>query len=1156
MPPDTPKPIRRFNPFRYLGAFSTALILLAGTVMSVFFYMRNRESALYQIRELVVRDAVSMGSRVQANIDAYQRSVAAVQEVVSRASTLNHSGFLSVLHNTLPKENTRGCVFVIQNDKKAGGLRVLMSHGNFTLDFPEGSMLKDSVAAPALVDLLDGALTNQGLAVLTRLPTGPTAKVPVLVVIEPEDKTNNPGNNKGEGRFVVGVYSFNDLVDQALDPTTMHGYDVMAYMESERGQNEVIYFNQANYHDELSPFNLDASQNFATQRYRMPVGDSVAFLAFTPTTEWLSRNESPLPQVVLLFGLSMTCVLATLYVYKSRRASLVQDLVEQRTTELAVANRRLDESRGTFASLLEACPDAINGKDNQGRWTFANRAFLQLAGLPETFPYHGLKDDEIITRAKPANSKFLKLRADLDSQVIYDGLSLRREMTIEVPNHPRRHLDIHMMPVRGTDGGIVGLVAVYNDISELRRRIHALQQSRERVKLLVQNTATAIVEWDEKLKVIHWNPAAARMFGYDAEEIRDKPIAFFADPAAPADSAKALESFLRENDKTIPQVFRHRSRRGHNLTCEWQNTPIIDEEGRPLGVTSFIYDVTERTKAEQALRKRDGILRGLASSAACFLGSDTWETEAAELLRHLVDSLTLSRVCLVRSEVGLNGLEAHTLLEWLNPFWDGTPLILSSGDTTATTRDPHQDVCRAGLHDHLVAHGETFGPCDALPGSWGSMLAAQGTCSVLLLPLRIDNETWGFLRFDDCRTNREWTADEVDAMRVVGAVLAGAIARQILSKEHLQMEKRLLLSQKRESLGLLAGGIARDFNNLINEILGNASLGRTLAETDSSIDSCLASIEEHGLRAAALCHQMQSYSGHGDAQAGLASPNLIILDVINGIDPEHHRRIHFRKDLANGIPILEVDVDQIRQAIQAIVNNALEAIGNLSGLVEIQTRPAHPSAGMGEGAEITIRDTGTGMTPQVRDRMFDPFFSTKMTGRGLGLTIAQSIIEAHGGTIAVESSSGKGTLVKVLLPSRPTRPELASPVQTQSTMSGNVLVVHDGRPTGHATALAFQQLGFATESCLGVDHAMQNLIAYPDRYCLVAVDPHASGAEAATLQRLRLACANAAVILLTDSEHCPAGLRHFADEGLAVLLPGDLSAESLRGAVATALKFR
>ena len=314
-----------------------------------------------------------------------------------------------------------------------------------------------------------------------------------------------------------------------------------------------------------------------------------------------------------------------------------------------------------------------------------------------------------------------------------------------------------------------------------------------------------------------------------------------------------------------------------------------------------------------------------------------------------------------------------------------------------------------------------------------------------------------------------------------------------MTKDRLQIEKRLLLSQKRESLGLLAGGVARDFDNIINHILGSASLGRTLAETESTIDSCLASIEDHGLRAAALCRQMLAYSGHTEAQSGLASPNLIVLDVLSAIDPACQRRIHIRKDLANGIPVVEVDMDQMRQAITGIVQNAIEAIGNHQpGMLEIITRPAQ------DGAEITIRDSGCGMDTAVRDRIFNPFFSTKMSGRGLGLTLSQSIIEAHGGSIQVDSIPAKGTTVRITLPARLPRPEpqAPSPKMAESTASGHVLIVHGGRPSGHATALAFAQLGFDTDECASVDQALRMSLSYPGKFRLVAVEPTARGAEA------------------------------------------------------------
>lgn len=1121
----------------------TASILAAGAVTSGVFYMRNREGSLTQLRELVVRDVLSMGVQVKAYMDGHERGVRALRELLARNPAMAEQDLRQVLPQLFPGTVARSSVFVIQNPGKGENMEDTVVGQALGQELPKlgkGGSLSASETGKALLPMLQDGAGGQCVSRIFKLPIGDGASLPALVVV------GKTGSSKaGTAAAVVGVFALEEMIEGALDPAVTLSYDVVAYSEPQPYQRDLMYFNAATYREQsLLPSYSDLHES-AAQKYSLTVGDARVFLTFTPTPQWMRRNETPLPRVIFFLGLATTGVLASLFVYKSRRASLVEDLVQERTTELALANLRLDESRGTFSSLLEACPDAINGKDNQGRWTFANRAFLELAGIHENFPYKGLKDDEIIARVRPSNQRFLQARAELDSRVLQAGQGLREELHIETPGQARRYFDIHMLPVRGNDSGTVGLVAVCNDITELRRRINALQRSRERVKLLVENTATAIVEWDDEFRLIHWNPAAARLFGYDLEEARNKPISFFADPDGGDIAATALDSFLREREKTITQSFRHRTRRGNLLTCEWQNTPLIDEEGRPLGVTSFIYDVTERTKAEQALRKRDGILRGLAGSAIGFLNADSWEQEAAEMLRHLVESLALSRVALVRVPPNDPASASYTVLEWNNPYWEGA--------TPHTGVDPNAELIRAGLHNHLADKNGIFGPCATLPAPWGSLLSAQGTRSVLLLPLNLQGEVWGFLRFDDCRVHREWSADEVDALRVVAGVLAGAIARQILTKDRLQMEKRLLLSQKRESLGLLAGGIARDFNHLIDDILGNASLGRTLAETESTIDECLSAIEDHGLRAASLCREMLAYAGQGESQTGLASPNLIILDVLNGLDPEHQRRIHFRKELANGIPVLEMEIDQMREAIRAIVQNAVEAIGNQTGVIDIHTRPAS-LPGL-DGAEILIRDSGPGMDLQVKDRVFDPFFSTKMSGRGLGLTIAQSIVEAHGGQITMESEPGQGTAVLVTLPVHRPKTALAAAPTSGSlpSMGGLVMLVHSGRAADHATALAFQKLGFDIEECVGVDHALRLLKEHPNRHRLVAVDPAVPGAEAPTLHRLRLAAGQASVIILTSGEQCPPSLRHFAAEGLATLLPGELSAESLKGAVASAL---
>ena len=1140
---------QKSHPLRSFGVLATAGILAAGAVTSGFFYMKNREAGLTQLRELVVKDGLSMGTQVKSHVEGHERGMRALRELLARNPGMSEDDVRDVIPQLFPGSLARSTVLVLaggpEKAEASSNCKVALALGQGLPGLGKGGDLAANQTGKSILPILEEGGSGKCFAKFLKLPLEGGAFLPALVV------AGRTGPEKaGASNAVVGVFALEEMIEGALDPAVTLSYDVVAYSEPQPFQRDLMYFSAASYREQnLLPSYSDLHES-TSQRYSLTVGDARVFLNFTPTPQWMRRNDNPLPKVIFFLGLATTGVLASLFVYKSRRASVVEDLVQERTAELALANLRLDESRGTFSSLLEACPDAINGKDNQGRWTFANRAFLELAGINENFPYKGLKDDEVIARARPANTRFLQLRAALDRRVLEDGQGLREELAIETTGQPRRHLDIHMLPVRGNDGGTVGLVAVCNDITELRRRINALQRSRERVKLLVENTATAIVEWDDEFRLIHWNPAAARLFGYDWEEVRNKPISFFADPDGGEVAASALDSFLREREKTIPQSFRHRTRRGNLLTCEWQNTPLIDEDGRPLGVTSFIYDVTERTKAEQALRKRDGILRGLAGSAIGFLNADSWEQEAGEMLRHLVDSLALSRVALVRVPPNDPATASYSVLEWRNPYWEGT----GETDTDRANVEPIGDLIRAGLPALLAEKGGLFGPCATLPAPWGPLLTAQGTRSVLLLPLLLQGEVWGYLRFDDCRLHREWSADEVDALRVVAGVLAGAIARQILTKDRLQMEKRLLLSQKRESLGLLAGGIARDFNQLIDDILGNASLARTLAETESTIDHCLSSIEEHGLRAASLCREMLAYAGQGDSQTGLASPNLILLDVLNGLDPEHQRRIHFRKDLANGIPVVEMEVDQMREAIRAIIQNAIEAIGNQTGVIDIHTRAANRQPGQ-EGAEILIRDSGPGMDLQTRDRVFDPFFSTKMSGRGLGLTIAQSIVEAHGGQITMESETGRGTSVLISLPLHRPKPgiESAPPTANPASMGGLVLLVHSGRAADRATALAFQQLGFDIEECVGVDHALRLLKDHPNRHRLVAIDPGAPGAEAPTLHRLRRAAGAASVILLASGNDCPPSLRHFAAEGLATLLPDSLSAESLKGAVTSAL---
>ncbi len=1140
---------KRASDWRFRRAFAvlvSILVLGGGFGVSMYFYIENRESTLAQLRELVVRDAVSQGTLVKNRIQGYERSMAALREVLLRDSDMEGDDFRRLAARAFPDLQAQAAVVLADVEPGGGGLRVRSSFGSQLPGASVGAQLGGdgeetgffAVGGPVSMAVEPGISFE-----FIRGEDGSLAHFLLFLYPIESDVPDSPAS------LLAGMFSVQALMESSLDAGVRFSYDVMFFTERSPGDRQLLFYSPAVYREVPQLPDLREAATGATQRFTLQVGGDQGVLVFTPSTQWLRRNESPLPKVIFVLGMLLTSSVGSVFLFKARREREVRRQVAERTAELALSHRNLDESRSTLSSVLEACPEGILGLDGEDRWTFANRAYLEMAGIPERVDCIGRTSGEILARAKHANRDLLVLSDGDPEGVLPRGKPGRLESSVTLADGGQRHLDIHASPIRDREGKLVGRVVIHSDITELRRRINALQRSRERVQLLVSGTATAIVEWDTKLRIIGCNPAAEKLFGCDVSEMKGQGVEWFCGGGEGKEAARALRSCLEDRKILIPQVREHITRRGVRITCEWQNTPLIGEDGTVLGITSFIYNITERERAALALRKRDVILSALASSSVGFLEADGWEQESRELLRKLVETLGLSRVFLVRTPEGGKG-GAYTLVEWSHPTRSA-----GGGDRASDSGqdDLHERLGGGQLPGCLVEGREIFGHAADFPEPMRSLFLAQDAVSVLVLPVILQTEgLWGFLRFDQCEREREWSGEEIDAMRVVGSVLGGALARQALTKERLQMEKRLLLAQKRESLGLLAGSLARDFNGLLTGMLGNASLARAVAETDSEIDNCLAEIETAGLRAAALCREMLAFSGRSESHTGLVSPNLIVLDVLNTLEREAGNNLSIRKDLADGLPVIDGDIGQLREAIGAVLRNAVEAVGSGRGVVRVTTRPA-PSDGGVDWVAIQIEDTGPGMDAGTRDRALDPFFSTKMAGRGLGLPHAFSAVEAHCGRLIVDSEPGRGTIVTLLLPSR--RPE-ASPkvpkpeeVPGDLSVSGRALLVGEGGSATRQAADGLRRIGFQVVEVGGIDEALRNTAQHLAHYRLVAVEPAADGVEPATLNRLRRLGSSSVLLLLTAPGNCPSSLRHFASEGMAVMVAANASIEEMREAV-------
>lgn len=242
--------------------------------------------------------------------------------------------------------------------------------------------------------------------------------------------------------------------------------------------------------------------------------------------------------------------------------------------------------------------------------------------------------------------------------------------------------------------------------------------------------------------------------------------------------------------------------------------------------------------------------------------------------------------------------------------------------------------------------------------------------------------------------------------------------------EHRSAE-RLRELQKAESLATLAGGVAHDFNNLLVSVMGWAEIARDEADDEETVAAALESISASAERAADLARAMLAYSGRGEFQFGPADVSAVVDEMAELLRSSVNRKTELHLDLTDGLPEVEADTTQLRQVLLNLVTNADEALGDAGGTIRVRTDVREPPAAPETGdtdlradryVVLEVADDGPGMDERTLARVFEPFFSTKFPGRGLGLAASHGIARAHGGALLVESEVGRGTAFTLYLP--------------------------------------------------------------------------------------------------------------------------------------------
>lgn len=462
-------------------------------------------------------------------------------------------------------------------------------------------------------------------------------------------------------------------------------------------------------------------------------------------------------------------------------------------------------------------------------------------------------------------------------------------------------------------------------------------------------------------------------------------------------------------------------------------------------------------------------------------------------------------------------------------LFDLSPSAIALEDEHGTILDANPALCRImgyTREDLIGANIRTLVPPEALPDVEANLakILAGDVLFHVVTNVRKDGGRVSLELHERLVTLPEGT-------RCV-LVIANDVTERVKAEQALhRIEQQMFLAQKMDSLGLMAAGVAHDFNNMLLAILGNIELALADLPDHAPARENLTDATEAGRRAAGLCQQLLAYTGKGHFVVAPISINDLLRDFDPMIRASVSRKIGVSYELGFDLPTVDADATQLHQVILNLVINASEAMGDRSGTITLATAaraldgttvaagwlPAPP--GPGRYAELAVVDNGCGIAPDILPRIFEPFYSSKFIGRGLGLPAALGIVHGHRGAIRAVSATGTGSRFEILLPAS-TRAaidvEPPEPPADAWRPRATVLVVDDEEQVRLLTQRMLEHLGCRVVLAASGEEALRlarEPSAVHDCVLLDLTMPSKDGIE--TLAELRALRPDAVVVLMS-----------------------------------------
>ena len=723
-------------------------------------------------------------------------------------------------------------------------------------------------------------------------------------------------------------------------------------------------------------------------------------------------------------------------------------------TERKKAEQTLYETNAVLQAAMDNSPAGIAIADAPyGKLRYMNDAGLSICGRHRKpivdyidmsgylFNWH-LFDLDGCT---PLNTQEIPL-----ARSILYGETCNREFIIRRAHDDDRIVFANAAPIRDESGKITAGIVVFTDITERKRVEVALRKSEEHLHTLVQTIPDLIWLKDKNGTYISCNATFERFFGAKDSDIIGKTDYDFV--------SKELADFFVENDHKAIAAGKPVSNEewitfaddGRHALLETIKAPMYDSLGTLIGILGIGRDITQRKQAEENYQK---------------------------LFHEMLDGCALHEI--VRDETGkpisYRFLAVNSAFERLTGL-KATDII-----------------------GRIVQ--------EVLPKVENHWIESYGRVVITGEPAYFESISGDLKKYFEVRAYRP-------APNQFACIFADISERKIAEEERKLLQIQLQHAQKMEAIGTLAGGIAHDFNNILGAILGYAEMAREDCLSGSVNPKDLDQVIQAGNRAKDLVKQILAFSRQAETEKTPLRPAAIIKESLKLLRSSIPKTIDIRSQIEDPTDLILADPTQVHQIVMNLCTNAYHAMEEVGGILTLSLRNKYiyqndvlnvPNVKPGHFVQLAIRDTGTGIPWEIKEKIFDPYFTTKEMGKGtgLGLAIVHGIVKNYGGFITCHSEIGKGTTFEINLPAflEEILPSQETAITSLAIGTEHILFVDDEEMLAEMGKTMLERLGYTVTIRTNSLEALTTFKYQPDAFDLVITDQTMPGITGYDLAR-------------------------------------------------------